>query len=157
MSLWLFSSRDIDNIKTAKERLLWGFWDRDASEKTRKNWRSFIRLYNRIKPLDLVIFQTVGGEIHALGGVQTTYYDDQTPVWPEEIKQDRVLFPWKVQFHFILFFEEPITKKFIRISNYLDGYGLGEIEEHEFRNIISKINAILKNSNANFEIRVNKI
>ncbi len=39
--MWLFSSRFIDNIKRAKERLLWGFWDREASEKTQRNWRDY--------------------------------------------------------------------------------------------------------------------
>jgi len=148
MSFWLFSSNDVDNIRRAYERLVWGFWDREAGEKQRKNWRSFIRVYNRIKPFHIAVFQVARtGEVHAVGVVKETYYDDQAPVWDNEIEQNRVLYPWKVSLSTMAFSEKPFVKHFIKIENYIDGYGVGEIPEHEFRKIFddikSKLNADL--------------
>jgi hypothetical protein len=138
MNLWIFASKTVENIEVAKERLLWGFWDREAGEKQKKNWRSFIRLYNRIKPFDIVLFQIAKtGEIHAVGIVKETYYDDQTPVWPQE--QNRVIFPWKVSFCNILFSKNPFVSHFVNIANYVDGYGMGELPEHEFRRVLAEI------------------
>ncbi|MEM0380514.1 MAG: hypothetical protein QXP71_04215 [Desulfurococcaceae archaeon] len=140
MGFWLFSSKNLKNIEVAKERLLWGFRDRDAGEKFRRNWRAFIRLYNRIKPFDIVVFQVAGaGSIHAIGIVKEKYFDDQTPVWPEEREKSRVLYPWRISFSGLIFSENSFTKHFIRIENYVDGYGLGELSEHEFRTILNEI------------------
>ncbi|MCC5998118.1 MAG: hypothetical protein LM573_03490 [Thermofilum sp.] len=148
MSYWLFSSRNIENIEKAKEELLWGFWDREAGTKQRKYWRDFIRLYNRIKPFDVVVFQIAQtGEIHAIGIVKETYYDDQTPIWPEEKNENRVLFPWKVSFCNIIFSKTPFISHFVKIERYIDGYGIGELHEHEFRNILEKIQERLNTAN----------
>jgi len=153
MSIWLFSSSSIENIRVAKQRLLWGFWDREAGEKMRKNWRSFIRLYNKIEPFDIVIFQIAKtGDIYALGIVKSTYYDDQTPVWSNEREKNIVLYPWRVEFSIIIFSEKPLTKRFIKVQNYIDGYGIGEVPEHEFRNILKELNKMLINSSVNVEI-----
>ena len=71
LSVWLFASKSLENIRVARGRLLWGFWDRDAGVKQRRNWRDFIRLFNRIKPFDIALFQiTHTGNIHALGIVK---------------------------------------------------------------------------------------
>lgn len=144
MNFWIFSSKSVENIRVAKERLLWGFWDREVEagekfkKKLRKNWRSFIRLYNKIKPYDIVVFQTIKkGQIHAIGVVKRIYYDDQTPIWPNE--RDKVLYPWKVSFCTFIFSEDPFLYHFVKIENYIDGYGIGELSEHEFRRILSKI------------------
>jgi hypothetical protein len=140
MNFWIFSSRNIENIEVAKKNLLWGFWDREAGEKQRKNWRSFIRLYNKIKPFDIVIFQIAKtGEIHAIGIVKETYYDDQTPIWPDETKQNTVLFPWRVSFCNLIFSKKPFTSHFAKIENYVDGYGIGELSEYEFRRILTEV------------------
>ena len=138
MTRWIFSSKNIENIKVARDRLLWGFWDRELGEKQRRNWRSFIRLYNKIKPFDTVFFQIAEtGEIHAIGIVKETYYDDQTPVWPSEKR--RILFPWRVSFCMILFSEKPFISHFVKVENYVDGYGIGELAEHEYRRILMEI------------------
>lgn len=138
MNLWIFSSKNIENIKVAKERLLWGFWDREAGDKQRQNWRSFIRLYNKIKPFDIVFLQIARtGEIHAFGIVKETYYDDQTPIWPNE--QKHILFPWKVSFCSIIFSDKPFITHFVKIESYVDGYGIGELPEFEFRRILTEI------------------
>lgn len=138
MNFWLFSSKNIENIEVAKERLLWGFWDREAGDKQRQNWRSFIRLYNKIKPFDIVFFQIAKtGEIHAFGVVKETYYDDQTPIWPNE--QRHILFPWKVSFCSIIFSDKPFITHFVKIESYIDGYGIGELSEFEFRRILTEI------------------
>ena len=140
MNFWLFSSINVENIEVAKNRLLWGFWDREAGEKQRRNWRAFIRIYNKIKPFDIVVFQVARtGEIHAIGIVKETYYDDQTPIWPREREQRRILYPWKVSFCSIIFSKKPFISHFIRIDNYVDGYGKGELPEHGFRRILSEI------------------
>ena len=140
MNFWVFSSKTIKNIEVAKDRLLWGFWDREAGERLRKNWRSFIRLYNKIKPFDIVIFQLAKtGQIHGIGIVKETYYDDQTPIWPNEQKETKVLYPWKVSFSNIIFSKTPFTSHYVKIENYIDGYGIGELPEHDFRRILNEI------------------
>ncbi len=151
LNFWIFSSRNIENIEVAKERLLWGFWDREVGEKQRKNWREFIRLYHKIKPFDIVVFQIAKtGEIHALGIVKETYYDDQTPIWPEE--QNRVLFPWRVCFSSLIFSRKPFTSLFVKIENYVDGYGIGELPEHEFRKILTEMQKQLNQLNIDINL-----
>jgi len=141
MTVWLFSSKNLDNIMVASQRLLWGFWDREAGEKQRRNWRDFIRLFNRIKPFDFAVFQIAKtGEIHALGVVKRTYYDDQTRIWQIEIDNNRVYFPWRVEFSILIFSKEPFLTYFVRVEKYVDGYGLGEVPLHEFRLILDSIN-----------------
>ena len=140
MSFWLFSSKSLENIEVAKERLLWGFWDRDSGEKFRRNWRAFIRLYNRIKPFDIVVFQVArSGSIHAIGIVKEKYFDDQTPIWPAEREKGQILYPWKVSFSSLIYSKTPFATHFIKIENYVDGYGIGELPEHDFRTILNEI------------------
>jgi hypothetical protein len=102
VAIWLFSSTDLEDIRVGYERLLWGFWDRETGEKQRRNWRSFVRTYNRIEPFDFAVFQIAKtGEVHALGIVKEIFYDDQTLVWPKEFEQRAVLYPWRVAFSFM--------------------------------------------------------
>ena len=127
------------------ERLLWGFWDREAGEKQRRNWRSFARAYNRIKPFDFAVLQVAKtGEVHALGVVKETFYDDQTPVWPKEVEGRVVLYPWRVAFSFMLFSEEPILRRFIKLPDYIDGYGIGELPLTDFNDILAEISKKFK-------------
>lgn len=150
MSFWLFSSRDVDNIKVARDRLLWGFWDKSIGDKEEWDWRSFRKLYDEIKPFDIVFFQIAKtGEIHALGIVKKTFYEDETLIWPDEINQGRVLFPWKVSFAVIIFSEEPLTSYFLKREKYVGGYGIGELSEPEFRNILIPI---LRKVNVNISV-----
>lgn len=140
MSFWLFSSKNVENIEVAKNRLLWGFWHKDAGEKFKKNWREFIKLYNRIKPFDIVVFQVAKNyNIHAIGVVKDKYFDDQTLIWPNEIERGKVLYPWRVSFICIIFSKTPFTTHSIKIENYVDGYGIGKLDEHEFRKILNEI------------------
>lgn len=150
---WLFSSKPLENITAAKERLLWGFWDKKFGEKLRKNWRRFLVLYNRIKPFDIVVFQIAKtGEIHAIGIVKEKFYDDQTPIWPKEREKNKVFFPWRVSFSMIIFSEKPITTHFIKVENYVDGYGIGEISEHDFRRILESLKDKLSKNELTIEI-----
>lgn len=152
MALWIFSSNTVENIQTAKERLMWGFWDREAGGKQRQNWRQFIRLYNKIKPFDIALIQIARtGEIHAIAIIRDTYYDDQTSIWPNETQQKRVLYPWRVSFSNIVFSDAPFTSHFIKLENYIDGYGLGELPEHEFRKILDDVNAKI-GAEMNYEV-----
>ena len=140
MSFWLFSSKSLENIEVAKERLLWGFRDRDSGEKFRRNWRAFIRLYNKIKPFDIVVFQIArSGSIHAIGIVKEKYFDDQTPIWPAEREEGRILYPWRIAFGSLIYSKTPFATHFIKIENYVDGYGIGELPEHDFRTILNEI------------------
>jgi len=119
---------------------MWGFWDREAGEKQRRNWRPFIRLFNRIEPFDHVVFQIARtGEMHAVATVRRTYFDDQTPIWDRELELNRVLYPWRVDLAVMLYSEKPILKTFIRISDYVDGYGIGELPQHDLTNLLAAI------------------
>ncbi|MCD6443385.1 hypothetical protein J7L70_00030 [Candidatus Bathyarchaeota archaeon] len=138
MGVWLFSSKDVCNIRRGFERLIWGFWDRDAGEKQRRNWRSFIRLFNQIRPFDLVVFQVAKtGDIHGLGIVRYSYYDDQTPVWDAELEEGRVLYPWRVRLSFMMFSETPVVSRFIPVQDYIDGYGAGSFPKHEVDGVLA--------------------
>lgn len=54
MPVWLVSLTNLDNVRRIHERILWGFWDREAGEKQRRNWKLFIMVFNRIKPFRLL-------------------------------------------------------------------------------------------------------
>jgi len=138
MNLWIFSSKTVTNIEVAKERLLWGFWDKRIAEKKKWNWRAFITLYNKIEPFDIVLFQRAyTGEIYALGIVKKTYYDDETPTFPGEEKD--VIFPWKVSFCSVIFSKKPFITHFVKKEDYVDGFGIGKLSEFELRRILTEI------------------
>ncbi len=110
-------------------------------------------MYNRIKPFDIVIFQIAKtGEIYAVGVVKGTHYDDQTPVWPDEERQGRVLYPWRVEFSILIFSDEPFISHRISIQHYIDGYGLGEVPSHEFTRVLESIKSKLRNVSIDLEI-----
>jgi len=145
MTYWIFSSNNLENIETGCKHLLWGFFDPDyisedrekLKDKLKKNWRNFLGKYNQIKPFDIAVFQIAKtGEIHAIGVIKERYFDDQTPIWDIELKLKRVIFPWRVSFSAMIFSGEPVVKKFVKIQDYIDGYGLGVLEPHEFNFIL---------------------
>jgi len=138
MNLWIFSSKNVEKIEVAKKKLLWGFWDKRIAEKKNWNWRAFLTLYNKIEPFDIVVFQIAyTGDIHALGIVKKTYYDDQTPTFPDQVKH--ILYPWKVSFCTVIFSNTPLTKCYVEKANYVDGFGIGELQQYEFRSILTEI------------------
>jgi hypothetical protein len=146
LKAWLFSSTHLENIRRGCERLLWGFWDvrsaksRKLREKLEKNWRLFLSFYNNIEPFDIAAIQvTHSGEIHAIGVVKRTFYDDQTIVWPLEEESGRVLYPWRVFFQFVIFSEKSIIKFNVEKSDYIDGYGLGRLQAHHLNAILDAI------------------
>jgi len=54
--------------------------------------------------------------------VRERFYDDQTPIWDQEIEERRVLYPWRASFHIVIYSGEPIAKLYTGIENYVDGY-----------------------------------
>lgn len=155
MIVWIFSSKNLENIRIAKNNLLWGFWDKNIGKRTKRNWRDFIRLYNEIKKFDIVLFQIAKtGEIHAVGLVNDKFYDDQTPLWDLEKEKGKVLFPWRVSFSIIIFSEKPIISHFIKIENYIDGFGIGKVPIHEYKSFIEKIRKILEQVQLDINIKL---
>ncbi len=137
MTCWLFSSKNLENLKILKERLIWGFWDLWIGNKTRKRAREFNRLYQSIKPFDIAVFQIAStGEIHAIGIIKEKFIDYETPVWPIEIESNKVLLPYRISFKFVIFSEKPVVRYFVKIENYLDVFGIGKLPEHEARTIL---------------------
>jgi len=150
---WVFASKNKENIKTASERLLWGFWgiwgslnkSNKKKSKLAKNWRDFLRNYNKISAGDVVFFQLArSGDIHAVGLVKDRFYDDETPVWPEEVNKGKVLFPWRVSFYIIMYSEEPLGTYFTHLEKYVDGYGIGEAPRHEAETVLKRLKEKLK-------------
>jgi len=141
MNYWLFASKTLENIRTGFQNLMWGFWDKEAGGVMRRNWRDFIRKYNQIKPFDVAVIQLIPTNgIHALGIIKEKFYDDQTLVWNNEIMKKRVFFPWRVKFSLMIYSEEHVIQLMTGISSYIDGYGIGEIEEHSFRQVLESFN-----------------
>jgi len=135
-----------------------GFWDRDAAGSRRRprlarNWRSFLRLYNSISSGDTAFLQIAeSGDIHAVGIVKERFYDDQTPIWDQEIEERRVLFPRRVFFYIVVYSDEPIAKLYTRIENYVDGYGIGEPPNHEAQQILEQLREKPRNTNIDLHI-----
>jgi len=144
---WVFASKNKENIKTASERLLWGFWRKpyDSESPLANNWRQFLHYYNNISAGDVVFFQLAGsGDIHAIGVVKKRFYDDQTPVWPEEFNKGEILFPWRVSFYVIIYSEKPLGTYFTYLENYVDGYGIGKLLCHEAETVLERLREKLK-------------
>ncbi|MEM3986459.1 MAG: hypothetical protein QXR39_06790 [Candidatus Methanomethylicia archaeon] len=141
---WVLSSYSLDNIRRAHERLIWGFTDPTIKkeEKYAKNWRDFIKLYNKISFGDIMAFQLFQEGrfyIHGLGVVQEKFYDDETPIWDDEVKYRRVLYPWKVRFGLMLYSESPITELAIPTHEYVTGYGIGKLPRGDLETIIQSL------------------
>ncbi|MEM0096800.1 MAG: hypothetical protein QW660_09260 [Candidatus Bathyarchaeia archaeon] len=81
------------------------------------------------------------GDIHAIAVIRDKQFDDQTPIWPLEISKGKVYYPWRVEFSMIMYSEKPIMRRFTKIENYIDGYGLAEIT---LTDLIDALNAMSK-------------
>jgi hypothetical protein len=77
--------------------------------------------------------------IHGLGVVQDKFYDDETPIWDDEIKYGRVIYPWKVRFGLMIYSEYPIMELAIPIHEYVSGYGIGKLPRGDLETIIQNL------------------
>ncbi|MEM2189253.1 MAG: hypothetical protein QXK53_07315 [Nitrososphaerota archaeon] len=141
---WILSTYSLDHIRRAYERLMWGFTDpRIKREKEYvRNWRNFIKFYNKISPGDIMIFQLFQEKryyIHGLSVVQEKFYDDETLIWDEEIEHGRVLYPWRVGFGLMLYSESPIVELAIPTHEYISGYGIGRLSRGDLEIIIHSL------------------
>jgi len=141
---WVISSYSLDNIRRAHERLMWGFSDPTIKkeDKYTKNWRDFIKSYNKISSGDIMAFQLFQERryyIHGLGVVQEKFYDDETPIWDDEIKQGRTIYPWKIRFGLMLYSESPMTELAIPAHEYVTGYGIGKLPRGDVETIIQSL------------------
>lgn len=141
---WVLSSYSLDHIQRAYERLMWGFTDPTIKEEDKylKNWRDFIKLYNKISLGDVMIFQLFQERkfyIHGLSVVQEKFYDDETPIWDDEIKYGRVLYPWRIRFGLMLYSERPIVELAIPTHEYVVGYGIGKLMRADLETIIQNL------------------
>jgi len=64
----------------------------------------------------------------------------------------RALYPWRASFYIVVYSEEPIAKLYTRIENYVDGYGIGELPNHEAQQILEKLREKLRNINIDLQI-----
>jgi hypothetical protein len=116
--------------------MLWGFPDRKRSKNERysRNWKDFVKWYNRISTGDIVVFQLYKPRylIHAIGVVKDRHYDDETPVFREEDDSGDVIYPWRITFSLMIFSPEPIVELAVPTEDYLRGYGLGKLSRPDF-------------------------
>ena len=144
---WLVCTTNLDNIRTAYDRLVWGFPDISTrwGEKYKRNWRYFVKMFNRILSGDVMVFQHIKGRsylVHAIGVVKDRYYDDETPILSDEVKEGYVIFPWKVRLGLMIFSEEPIAKLAILTQDYLTGYGIGRLRSTDIQAIVTNLEKI---------------
>ncbi|MEM0203921.1 MAG: hypothetical protein QXO16_08580 [Archaeoglobaceae archaeon] len=152
MDYWIFVAKDFEDVtalekfKIAKEKLLWGFWHREAGEKQIKYWRDFKKLYDEIKHLDMVFFQRVDTEsIHGFGIVKRKYEDFKTLIWPDEQKRGQVLYPYRVSFYLLFFSEDPlatyspIEAEAKKEGRFVIGYGIGKLLGSEVKQIVAEM------------------
>ncbi|MEM2843631.1 MAG: hypothetical protein QXZ53_07145, partial [Candidatus Bathyarchaeia archaeon] len=71
--------------------------------------------------------------------VQEKFYDDETPIWDDEIKYGRVLYPWRVRFGLMLYSERPIVELAIPTHEYVVGYGIGKLMRADLETIIQNL------------------
>jgi len=64
----------------------------------------------------------------------------------------RALYPWRVSFYIAVYSEEPAAKLYTGIENYVDGYGIGELPNHEAQQILEKLREKLRNINIDLHI-----
>jgi hypothetical protein len=55
-----------------------------------------------------------------------------------------VLYPWRVAFSFMIFSEEPILRRFIKLSDYIDDYGIGGLSPIDFNDVLAEISKKFK-------------
>jgi len=143
-SYWVLSSYSLDNIRRAHERLMWGFTDPTIKkeEKYVKNWRDFIKSYNKISLGDIMTFQLFKEKryyIHGLSVVQEKFYDDETLIWDDEVKYGHVIYPWRVRFGLMLYSESPILELAVPTHEYVAGYGIGKLSRGDLETIIQSL------------------
>jgi len=160
VNYWLFSSYTLDHIRTAYDRLIWGFTDPKIkkAEKYEENWSRFKKFYDMISVGDIAVFQYIWQSrrekkarlafapeefveerhyIHGLGVAQNTFHDDQNQTWRDEIKQGHVKYPWRVNFSVMLYSESPITE--FTAQEYITGYGIGKLAKMDVETIVESL------------------
>jgi len=107
-----------------------------------KNWREFMKFYNRISSGDITTFQLFKEKnfyIHGLSVVQDKFYDDETPIWDDEKESGHVIYPWRARFGFMLYSESPIIELAIPTHEYVTGYGIGKLSRGDLETVIKSL------------------
>ena len=99
--------------------------------------KGFKPAYELIKPGDIVIFyvkktgsETLGGKFVGVFKAASEWYREDKPLWPDEIRENRVKYPWRIKLEPIklgtVSFEELIPKlEFIRNKERAYAYLVG--------------------------------
>ena len=99
--------------------------------------RGFKPAYELIKPGDIIIFyvkkkgsKNLGGKFVGAFKVCSEWYRENRPLWPDEIRENRVKYPWRIKLEPIklgtVSFEELVPKlEFIRNKERAYAYLVG--------------------------------
>lgn len=94
-------------------------------------------IYELVKPGDYIVFyiskrgsKTLGGKFVGVYKVISTWFKEEKPLWPDEIRENRTKYPWRVKIESIKLgitdFDELVPKlKFIERKDKPNAYLVG--------------------------------
>ncbi len=121
MPYWLLSGSP-ENWEVALEKKVWG-----VSERAKGLW-------NKVQLGDIVVFYATR-KTGILGyGVVIDKYVDETPLWPEEKKAGKALWPYRIKIQIKKLYSQPKPKP----KNQPAAFAINKMDEETFREIIGK-------------------
>ena len=118
MRYWLLSGIP-ENWEIALKKGVWG-----VSEKARPLWE-------KVQPGDVVVFYATR-KTGILGyGKVVEKYVDHTPLWPEEVKEGKAKWPYRLKIEVIKVFEKPKPKP----EGVFVAFAINKLSQEAFKRI----------------------
>ena len=115
---WVLSG-SYDNWVIGLEKKVWG-----VKEKAKPLWE-------KVELGDIVVFYATG-KVGILGyGIVLEKFVDHSPLWPEEVKQGKAIWPYRMRIKVKKLFSKPKP----RPKNMLVRLGINKLDEETFKKI----------------------
>ena len=121
MAYWTLSGT-LENWRVGLEKGVWG-----VSERARGLWE-------RVEPGDVVVFYATRN-VGVLGyGTVLEKFESREPLWPEEVREGRALWPYRMRIRVERVFDPPKP----RPRNMLVAFAINVLDEETFREAIGE-------------------
>ena len=122
MSRYWTLSGTLENWRIGLERGVWG-----VSERAKPLWE-------KVEKGDIVVFYATHN-VGVLGyGVVVEKFESREPLWPEEVRQGRALWPYRIRIRVGEIFNPPKS----RPKGMLVAFAINKLKEETFREAIGK-------------------
>ena len=147
VNFWLIAGK-VENLELLPSTRCWAFSKPDPEQSEK-----FYRFWAMMREGDHVLLQAIKWEngwrfigVIGFAKVLSRYYDDKVLIWPDELKENKCMYPYKVEFSTIVMLSPKLWERLgpkhriiLPEERYVKGIGLGILEPKEFYEMVDRI------------------